>query len=950
MHKIFSFKGITRNGDPLVADEGECIKVVNMRMKDGVYVPVPRPEVVAELDYAYYRIFRHEATGCYLCLTDNADRVLHIYDNEWKLQRGSDGKILFEELHGVRGVEFLGFVACCLTDRGVFYILYSDGCYMWLGERPPMPSLDITISSRLVHTVTENSFYPSATEGIEATWQYNSKGYFDEAIAGLNDTGYYIDRALFKFALRLYDGSYISISPAMYVSDDNVIDNVSRDGYNLIASTADDSYPSRYNVKVLGFKPTFAFSDIRLQNWKNIVVGIDLFTTGSIMGKKVGCVRRSVRNGSNGSTKVEYDVYKEKGIDELCSDISSAAHYFRIAEYDIDGRLVDSLNDVSQVNLVLQPSLANDECTYSSLAPQCSYMFNSRLHIAAFKEWFMKGYDAGFLKNACGDRAVLQRLVIKTWIKTMHGISTVVREYNGVELPYNNGCFELSPLLSYPDTRAYEMSVYVDDGSGFVYKNFALTPHRYLNQSQYLNCSLMGLKVSYRAELSNGSTVASLRDIDVAGMFLNVAGVHEVIYSQSAGTWLYRNAPFPTGKYSSFSLVKNISDLRDGDRIVFTVTMTSGTGDSGDICNIPVDETWERAGEGVDFSEDTPFEVRENVLRVSAVENPFVFPAKCTYTPSQGGINALASNTVELSQGQFGQHPLFVFCSDGIWAMSVDASGTVAYLGSYPLSREVCVNPASVCCVDGGVVFVGQQGLMIISGGRLKNLSACMDGETDQCGLILSNRVIGNIISMMQLPAGGGCSNFTGYIATATVGYQPSHNELLITNGDAGYSYICSLKGGTWSSADITADGFIKGGNGFGLFMNSGGKCVIMRVDNSYSGSNRVFLLTRPQLWGTKLPKRVMQLMLHAYAHPVENRSLGLPSLACYMFGSNDGVHFGLLAGRECEDEVQDIKFPYFPTQSYKYYIFAVCGELSSQSRITGLEIEMQYAWKNRFR
>ena len=49
MHKIFSFKGITRNGDPLVADEGECIKVVNMRMKDGVYVPVPRPEVVAEL-------------------------------------------------------------------------------------------------------------------------------------------------------------------------------------------------------------------------------------------------------------------------------------------------------------------------------------------------------------------------------------------------------------------------------------------------------------------------------------------------------------------------------------------------------------------------------------------------------------------------------------------------------------------------------------------------------------------------------------------------------------------------------------------------------------------------------------------------------------------------------------------------------------------------------------
>jgi hypothetical protein len=68
------------------------------------------------------------------------------------------------------------------------------------------------------------------------------------------------------------------------------------------------------------------------------------------------------------------------------------------------------------------------------------------------------------------------------------------------------------------------------------------------------------------------------------------------------------------------------------------------------------------------------------------------------------------------------------------------------------------------------------------------------------------------------------------------------------------------------------------------------------------------------------------------------------------MFGSNDGVHYALLAGRESEVETQDLKFPYFPSQSYRYYLFAVCGELSSQSRITGLEVEVQPAWNNRLR
>lgn len=950
MHKVFSFKGIVKNTDNMLANEGECLEIINMRLKDGSLVPVGRPAEIARLDYAYSRIYRHNVSGCYLCLTDEESPHLHIYDGEWALQKDSDGNVLFPSLCGVRGVEFLGYIVCCMTDCGIFYMLYNDGHYIWLGEKPPMPSLDISISSKLSHTVTENEYYTSGNEGIESTWYYNAKGFFDEAISAHNRNGYYIDRALFKFALRLYDGSYISISPAMYVSDDNEVNGIRRDGGNLKYEASGSSMPSKYAVMVLGFKPKFVFTDINLDNWKNIVVGIDLFTTGSIMGKKVESVRRGASSVGGDREVAEYDVYMEKSLEELSGDILSAAHYYRIAEYDIDGRLVDSLDNVSQLNLVLQPSLVNDECRYASLAPSCTYVFNNRLHIAALKSWFMKGYDPLFLKNASAAKAVVETIVIRTRIKTIQGISEVVREYRNVELPYGSGGYELSPLLSYPDARAFEMCITLYDGSKYVSRTFALTPHRYLDQAQYLHYDILGFSVSYKAELSNGNTVAPLRDADVVGMFSSVAGKHEVVYSKSRRTWLHEGTPFPTGEYASLRLVRSTGDLEDGDRIIFTLTAVADAESSADVCNIPVNAAWSNVDGGADTAELNPYELRENVLKVSAVENPFVFPAKCTYTPTQGRIMALASNTVELSQGQFGQHPLLVFCSDGIWAMSVDTSGSVAYLASHPLSHEICVNADSVSVVNDGVVFVGRQGVMLISGGSLKNLSTCMNGGNETVDEVLENSTVRNVISMMDLPAGAASVDFMEYVASATFAFHNSHNELVISNRQYPFSYRFSLFSGTWSTIDVSANGFVNSLSSFAFFCNKDGKCAVMESSNSYSGDNRVLLLTRPMLWGTKMPKRIMQLILHVYSRPVENSGYVLPSVACYMFGSNDGVHFRLLSGRECDKEVQDLRFPYFPTQSHKYYMFAVCGELSAQSRLTGIEMEVEAAWNNRLR
>jgi hypothetical protein len=93
-----------------------------------------------------------------------------------------------------------------------------------------------------------------------------------------------------------------------------------------------------------------------------------------------------------------------------------------------------------------------------------------------------------------------------------------------------------------------------------------------------------------------------------------------------------------------------------------------------------------------------------------------------------------------------------------------------------------------------------------------------------------------------------------------------------------------------------------------------------------------------------------MQLLLHAYVEPPAQPAPGMPLLACYLLGSNDGTHFKIVAGSEKNVAKQDVLFPYFPTSSYKYYLFAIVGDVGAASTITGMEMDVEVPWRNRIR
>lgn len=110
----------------------------------------------------------------------------------------------------------------------------------------------------------------------------------------------------------------------------------------------------------------------------------------------------------------------------------------------------------------------------------------------------------------------------------------------------------------------------------------------------------------------------------------------------------------------------------------------------------------------------------------SAMDNPYHFPLAGINTVGTGTIIGLASTTRALSQGQFGQYPLMAFTTDGIWAMEISASGT--YSSIHPISREVATSADGICQLDQAVIFVSARGANLLQESQVTPLSEKLVG------------------------------------------------------------------------------------------------------------------------------------------------------------------------------------------------------------------------------
>ena len=199
-------------------------------------------------------------------------------------------------------------------------------------------------------------------------------------------------------------------------------------------------------------------------------------------------------------------------------------------------------------------------------------------------------------------------------------------------------------------------------------------------------------------------------------------------------------------------------------------------------------------------AEKNPEETKES-MRVSDTFLPQTFPNANTYTIGNGTVIGLASLSIALSQDTFGSYPLLVFTTDGIYSMEVDKTGVGVYTNvPPPFSREVCVNPNSICEIDGAVLFASSKGLMIATSQGVQEFVPTMNGlnrhipkddNSYGVGLKLYRDIINNSSSTQLLDSVDDELDFRDYVAAhdTYITYVSQKNKIVVYNGNQPYIY-----------------------------------------------------------------------------------------------------------------------------------------------------------------
>lgn len=218
----------------------------------------------------------------------------------------------------------------------------------------------------------------------------------------------------------------------------------------------------------------------------------------------------------------------------------------------------------------------------------------------------------------------------------------------------------------------------------------------------------------------------------------------------------------------------------------------------------------------------TPINEQAKVY-TSDVNNPFRFPVTGINTVGTGKILALCATTKPLSQGQFGQFPLYVFTNEGIWALESASDGTFAT--RHPVTRDICNNPESITQLDDSIVFATEQGIMQLVGGNTECISRQLHDITGDWQEFLD-----------------GCRITYDYINQRIILY---HQPVTTTSGKTKYypNYVLSLRDKEWGMMD---GAFVYNINAYpyALVVNSDGK--LMDISHPVVQTVTASLRTRP--------------------------------------------------------------------------------------------------------
>ena len=779
MNTDLIYNGYTTQPSDHECPDGDLSMSLNLIKEDSHLRPLMQPSNVLSLQVGERVLFLHHtpAQDNYILARPATGDSVYLYwmqKSPQKKDSSSATPIANYTIRKINSIEAVGNTLILAHDDDISYILWRDNSYIRLGSRPPFIPIDFGMlklfgSNQYADVKIPTNWMPG--KGALGTHRPKEDEDADlnvltQAVYGLVNSsaseismqqGCFHQPCFVRYAFRMFDGSYAwhsapilllptVIPPLVYVTDNGKYDDTYT---NIKLSLNLPSFALTYRI--------LADSQEWLSQWKDIIAGIDIFVSAPLYVydqsenvsrptylKNYLQSRSGQRPGTSGSTGAS------------STDEVFIGHYADLYE---SYRYADHTMTIPTGNDSIVIDISIHEKFIDSIRSASSFYKVAEIPLSDLKPM--------------QSMAVLP---LKT--RNLTSLTTLPTLPDDYQSHFKKGT---SNLYSF-NSRINLGGVYLSPPVPFPIRSIM----------QFGNGSPYEPRTTYIRVWSRHNGQICISPID-SGNYLT--GGYEIFdFKNNFPRYIF----YPDA--SAFKMeIKFVDPYSEGvDTVIIDLTphdfLNGAYWFNPDFQQNPYPSTNAKT-ESTDYPSYIPV---LNKIYTSEVNNPFIFPVLGINTVGSGEILAIRSAVRALSQGQFGQHPLYAFTSEGIWALQTNASGT--YSAIQPVSRDVCSNPKGITQIDNAVLFPADRGIMLISGAETSCISDTVNTPypfdlSTLPALAEIHKSMGDSHSTdncIDIP------DFAHFISDCKMIYDYTHQHIIIFNTAFAMAFVFSLRSKQW--------------------------------------------------------------------------------------------------------------------------------------------------------
>lgn len=906
------FKGLTNSPSDYDCQDVELATCLNLINEDGALHPIHQP-VVAEpnitlpndscsIRYVHNVTHENKNHSHYIVNCTNSSP----YSWYWT-EKGGDGTP--HELNlgdfKVNSVTAIGNIICFVGDKNILYAFWNKDSYNIFNKNAFNYTFSVTNTSGV--EVDAIAQLGDDFQGCFWTSSFGSQDYDNLIFEGTKPNGTktiwnaidsMINKAMsengntyFKYlvfgvvALRLYDGTYSNISNLFVLCPKESLNNSFY--YNADKETIKNTEYYKF-VRASGYIHRHRINvQLDLTGIEDFVQGVDVFLTKGTdflyLDKGYDATStETVNNLKKRKGTITFERLKKSSLYREFDNLTFY-HSVYITKEDL-GKDIDLLN----VQGTEEP-LSLADMGRTSIGGSCAIAYNNRLHLANIQNYINDIFSPNpiykFELNSSGTSFPVEK------------INTILGNYMDVPLT-DEGWYDLEKQSS--DTA--EVIAIIDNK--YYYKATVQYPLNPIFVVPFQDAKSVKLYIKHKGKLMDeiGFRNINLHQSETFGMSYYIFNAENGIFSFMQKYELSNNGGVLTRK--------------QGD--TFTSTSSNFYDEASQKCD----------------SDGAKIEQLASLIKVSEAENPLVFPAKNSVQVGSSIISALAANTRPISEGQFGEAPLYAFTDEGVWVLMLSGEGT--YVARQPANREICSNPNGILQIDDAVLYPTNRGIMMQQGRN----SICITDQLDGYPFnFMEMKYAKQIIATNETESGEiSYIRFKDYLKSADMIYDYYNNRIIVFNPNQAYAYVYSLKSKMWGAMKNV---FNKRVNIYpeAYATNKEGKILNVYVDEPYSNTP-YFLCSRPL---TISDKEVYKTIFTCIARGYFRKEIN-GKCAIVLYGSNNLFDWYLIK-TSVNEYLRGIA-----GSPYKYFRVALIGNLATNESISGLSAEFQERLQNKLR